>query len=114
MDIKFIAGVPKIYLNSLDGTNIENIEDVQDFLYDSETKKIVIKTMKPHNIPYHSYVINTHFEYIRAMMTNMNGFKNQIFSKYYIGNLIETYIKDAKTCESSSFYMEFEVIELRS
>ena len=40
--MNFIAGVPEIYLCSLNGANVETIKDIQEFSYNSETKKIII------------------------------------------------------------------------
>lgn len=40
--MNFIAGVPEIHLCSLNGAKVEIIKDVQEFSYDSETKKIIV------------------------------------------------------------------------
>ena len=59
--MNYTAGVPEIHLCSLDGTNVEIVKDVQEFSYDSETKKIIVQTAGIHDIPYRSYGINVHY-----------------------------------------------------
>lgn len=113
--MNYTAGVPEIHLCSLDGTNVEIIKDVQEFSYDSETKKIIVQTAGIHDIPYRSYGINVHFGVYNSDGGDLKEVqKTGNFSKYYIGNLIETYANNVEAFSVNSFCMEFEVIELRS